>query len=248
MHTIFSARDIACESSEQAVVGQSFHFSGHETNQTSSSLRAMTVLSADFESTLNISKELLEELSAWQGKYVQQSSELEVESSCLGPAVTLGHRYIQMTIFRAITRPILNESSSLSSIVDEPSRTNHDVVMFARTGVKSATTAATTFIKTLQQEHFDLFWPQWSQVAFSSICFLELLMASSSPTTEEAISWFQDLHATRKVMRARSNMLPILRLGLLRIDALYWKRVEKVLHLRPDLIDALNVSQHENVT
>lgn len=214
----------------------------------SSSLRAVATLLSNFKSTLDVSKVLLEELFAWQSEYVQRSAELEVASNCLEPAITLGHLYIQMTIFRAIVRPILDASSSLSDVVDESSGASHDVVTFARTGVKSATTAATTFIETLKQEHFDLFWPQWSQVAFSSICFLNLLMASSAPTTQAAISWFEDIHGTRKIMRARSNMLPTLRLGLLRIDAIYWKRVEKVLHLRPDLLDALKASQRDNTT
>lgn len=87
-----------------------------------------------------------------------------------------------------------------------------------------------------------MFWPQWSQVAFSSICFLDLMMAISSPSTEEAVNWFHRLHIVRRQMRLKANMLPVLRLGLLRIDAIYWKGVEKVIHLPPHIMDALQIS------
>lgn len=72
------------------------------------------------------------------------------------------------------------------------------------------------------------------------------MMAMSSQNTEEAISWFRDVQAARKEMRLNSNTLPVLRLGLLRIDAIYWKRVEKVLHMRPDLQRALEASMTES--
>ena len=87
-----------------------------------------------------------------------------------------------------------------------------------------------------------MFWPHWSQVAFSCICFLNLLMAITSPDIQEATTWFRDLHMTRKEMRLKSNMLPVLRLGLLRIDALFWKGIDKVLHLQPHVQDALAAS------
>lgn len=91
-----------------------------------------------------------------------------------------------------------------------------------------------------------MFWPQWSQVAFSSICFLELMMAVSSPDTEEAVIWFQSLQKVRKEMRLKASMLPVLRLGLLRIDALFWKGIDKVLHLEPHIKDALQTSLETN--
>jgi hypothetical protein len=87
-----------------------------------------------------------------------------------------------------------------------------------------------------------MFWPHWSQVAFSSICFLDLMMAVSSPDTEEAVNWFRNLQKVRKEMRLKANMLPVLRLGLLRIDAIFWKGAEKVLHLQPHVKDALIIS------
>jgi hypothetical protein len=126
------------------------------------------------------------------------------------------------------------------------SRDQQEIVGFARTGVRSSTKNAAKFVKNLKEDHFHMFWPHWSQVAFSCICFLDLVMAISSPDMQEAIGWFLDLHTVRKEMRLKSNMLPVLRLGLLRIDAVFWKGVDKVLHLQPHVQEALRVSLNPN--
>lgn len=117
-----------------------------------------------------------------------------------------------------------------------------DLMSFTRTGVRSSTTAAASFVKSLHENHFHMLWPHWSQVAFSCICFLDLLMAVSSLDTEEALTWFNELHDARREIRLKSAMLPVLRLGLLRIDALFWKGIENVLHLLPHVQEALEAS------
>lgn len=71
-------------------------------------------------------------------------------------------------------------------------------------------------------------------------------MAVSASSKEEALLWFQDLLATRKEMRLKSATLPILRLGLLRIDALFWKGLDKVLHLPSHVQEALVSSLKPN--
>ncbi|KAK7191060.1 transcriptional regulatory protein C25B8.11 [Paraphaeosphaeria sporulosa] len=210
------------------------------------SLRAVHELASDFRTTLDISKRLLEHLSEWHNGHIADSSDHAEQAVSLMTLSTLGHHYVQMTIYRAIIRPTLSAARwSTSTPLHVRQEEEQEIVRFARTGLQSATTAATAFIKSLQQEHLHMFWPQWSQVAFSCICFLQLLMASSSPHMEEAVSWFEDLHATRKLMRLKSDMLPVLRLGLLRIDALFWKRIDKVLHLNPDLQQALEASRDD---
>lgn len=187
----------------------------------------------------------MEELSAWQ----TQSSVHLNEAGSLSAIGTLGYHYVQLTIFRAIIRPfVANVGSSidLAESTDLPPINRQEVVGFARTGVRTSTTAAAKFVNNLKEEHSHIFWPQWSQVAFSSICFLDLMMAVSSPDTEEAVIWFQNLHEVRKEMRLKASMLPVLRLGLLRIDALFWKGIDKVLHLEPHVRDALKTSLETN--
>lgn len=210
-----------------------------------SSLSAIDDLATNLSRTLEISKQYLEELSSWHSQSLQQALDSTRQDASLHTVCTLGYHYVQMTIFRAIIRPFIANADSNTEpadIADQLGRDQQDVRGFARTGVHSATTSATNFVKSLKGEHFHMFWPHWSQVALSCICFLELMMATSSTDTQEATAWFQDLQSLRKEMRLKSNMLPILRLGLLRIDAIFWKRVENVLLLRPHVKDALQAS------
>lgn len=201
-------------------------------------MRAVNELTLDFRATLDISKPLLQQLAEWHSTLAADSSDDTDQIASLMTLSTLGYHYVQMTIYRAIIRPTLNTTH-----VDRHQEEDHEIIRFARTGVQSGTTASTAFVKSLQQDHLHMFWPQWSQVAFSCICFLQLLMASSSPHRDEAVSWFKDLHATRKEMRLKAAMLPVLRLGLLRIDALFWKGIEKALHLNSNIQQALEVSR-----
>jgi hypothetical protein len=192
---------------------------------------------------LSISKALLEELSDWHQECPQQTPDQTGEAVALSTICNLGFHYVQMTIFRAIMRPFVDPGSGQApSDAENLPQTSQQVTGFARTGMRSSTVAAAKFVKNLREEHFHMFWPQWSQVAFSCICFLDLMMAITSPDIQEATAWFEDLRNARKEMRLKSNMLPVLRLGLLRIDAIFWKGIDKVLHLRPHVQDALKAT------
>jgi hypothetical protein len=184
------------------------------------------------------------DLSDWHQE-LQRTHNQPRQDASLSTISALGYHYVQMTIFRAIMRPFLantNLSINRSDTINQLPREQQDIIGFAGTGVHSSTTNAANFVKNLKEEHFYMFWPHWSQVAFSCICFLDVMMAISSPDRQEAIAWFRDLHIVRKEMRLKSNMLPVLRLGLLRIDAIFWKGVDKVLHLQPHVHEAFQAS------
>ena len=184
----------------------------------------------------------MERLSTWHHAYLQQPRERSEGAESLYTVSTLGHHYLHLTIFRAIIRPFVSTNTSSDEPTNLSLEEQRTVRCFAREGVRTVTTAATDFVKGLQQEHFHMFWPQWSQVAFSSICFFHLKMAMSSMDMEEALTWLRDLQTARREMRLKSNMLPVLRLGLLRIDAIFWKGVDNVLHLQLHVQQALEAS------
>ncbi|KAL5116472.1 hypothetical protein ACEQ8H_005593 [Pleosporales sp. CAS-2024a] len=210
-----------------------------------SSLRAIHETASNIQITLRIAKSLLAELSEWHQNCPQQDPEDDGDNRSLHTVCILGFNFIQMTIFRAIMRPFVVTAASGEDVTqtsDEDLATQQEVTGFVRTGMRCSTTAAANFVRALKEEHFHMFWPQWSQVAFSCICFLNLLMATTAPTMEESNSWFRELHTARREIRLKSNMLPALRLGLLRIDALFWKGIDSVLHLKPHVKDALRAS------
>lgn len=203
----------------------------------------MHELASDIEKTVSVSKCLLDELSDWHQGFTAQSSENATEDGPLPTICTLGYHYLQMTIFRAVMRPFIANVNDNAATMNHPDPARRIALLsFAQTGVRSSTTAATTFVKNLHQYHLHMFWPHWSQVAFSCICFLDLLMAISSLNYQEALAWFQELHTARREIRLKSAMLPVLQLGLLRIDAVFWKGIDKVLHLLPHVQEALAAS------
>ncbi|PVI05976.1 hypothetical protein DM02DRAFT_583579 [Periconia macrospinosa] len=209
------------------------------------SLRAMHELASNIEETTSTSRCLLKELSDWHQDFTSHSGQHPKEDTSLPIICTLGYHYSQMTIFRATIRPFLanvHENVTTPDITNPDQSNRAETLSFTRAGVHSSTAVATTFVKSLHQDHSHMFWPHWSQVAFSCICFLDLLMATSSLDTQEALAWFQELHAARREIRLKSAMLPVLRLGLLRIDAIFWKGIDKVLHLLPHVREALEVS------
>ena len=56
-------------------------------------------------------------------------------------------------------------------------------------------------------------------------------MAASSVDRSEADKWVSCLHKVRRDMRLKADVLPCLHLGLLRIDSIFWKGIDNVLHL-----------------
>lgn len=101
----------------------------------------------------------------------------------------------------------------------------------ARIRAETCILAAAEFIHELRPEDFEVLWPAWSATAFSSICFQILNMAATSIDRNEADKWVTCLNKVRRDMRLKADVLPCLHLGLLRIDSIFWKGVDSVLHL-----------------
>lgn len=58
---------------------------------------------------------------------------------------------------------------------------------------------------------------------------------------DEAVYWADCLRRVRRDMRLKAEVLPCLRLGLLRIDSIFWKGPERVLHLGDHVLRAFGV-------
>lgn len=70
-----------------------------------------------------------------------------------------------------------------------------------------------------------------------------MTMATSSPTFEEATTWINSLQSTRKSLRLKVASFPFLRLGLLRIDALFWRGITNVLELEQHVEEAFRAAE-----
>ncbi|KAI9150450.1 Communesin biosynthesis cluster-specific transcription factor cnsN [Paramyrothecium foliicola] len=139
--------------------------------------------------------------------------------SMLSAVLCLGHHYIILLTMRASLHPLIQITKTSSEYQDRTVKMKHALADYEE------------FLRSIRTDELNGFWPPWCQGAFSSFCFTQLLMAANAATADDATYWVQTLQETRRQLRLKSNSLPILRLGLLRIDAIFWRGVDQVLHL-----------------
>ncbi|KAH7165349.1 fungal-specific transcription factor domain-containing protein [Dactylonectria macrodidyma] len=157
-------------------------------------------------------------------------------SSMTRTILTLGYHQTVLLILRSVIRPYLSTTFEVLNSLSLESRET------TRLRMKECLVEFLNFIRSLRTDDVNGFWPPWCQSAFSSICFTELLMTISSSTFDETTMWIEILQETRLQLRFKSSSLPVLRLGLLRIDAIFWRGVNKVLKLEPHVLDAFKAS------
>ncbi|CVK90798.1 related to DAL81-transcriptional activator for allantoin and GABA catabolic genes [Fusarium proliferatum] len=155
------------------------------------------------------------------------------DSSMPGMAIKLGYFYIQLLILRA----------AVHAQNSHPLTTTNSDQWSPRESLKTVLEQYSDFLKTLKSDETAEHWPPWCQSAFSSLCFAMLFMFVSATTYEEALSSMKLLQATRKQMRLKANAFVVIRLGLLRMDAIFWRGVDQVLRLEPHVKLALDASK-----
>lgn len=186
-------------------------------------------MSTDYQKTIAVTAPLLEDLFSWDRQVSAPSSNSKPLN--LGRPVGLekilemNYHYIHLSICKSILRPFLQHTV-------EPNDTNYTTARAqARSRAETCISAAAEFIHELRPEDLENLWPAWSSTAFSSICYQILQLAASSLDRDEADKWVACLHRVRRDMRLKADGLPCLHLGLLRIDSIFWKGVDNVLHL-----------------
>ncbi|KAG5805152.1 hypothetical protein H9Q74_010712 [Fusarium xylarioides] len=155
------------------------------------------------------------------------------DKSMPGIAIKLGYYYTQLLILRAAVHA-QNTYPSASNASDQWS---------PRESLKTVLERYSDFLKYLKSDETAEHWPPWCQSAFSSLCFAMLFMFVSASTYEEALSSIKLLQSTRRQMRPKANAFVVIRLGLLRMDAIFWRGVDNVLKLEPHVKLALDASK-----
>lgn len=112
-----------------------------------------------------------------------------------------------------------------------------------RQSMRDCTRGLSDVVKSLSSDTDNVFWPSWTQLIFSSICFTQMTLAISSHSYQEAYDWITDLQSTRKSLRSKVMSFSFLRLGLLRIDALFWRGLTNVFHLEGHIEAAFKAAE-----
>ncbi|KAK6833458.1 hypothetical protein PG987_008152 [Apiospora arundinis] len=194
------------------------------------SLRATHQTSTNVEKTMEIAHPILDRLSSLR-QHIATDAGTQL----------LGCLYVELIVLRAMSRPwLISKEGSASSILDSGTMAIYDQV---RLRMRECTKQLSRLVASLGPEHTAIFWPPWSQMAFSSLFQSQMTMAVSSRDSEEANIWIGDLMNTRKSARLRTQSFPQLRLGLIRIDSLFWRGIENVLHLKPHVREAFRSHQ-----
>ncbi|KAJ4854691.1 fungal specific transcription factor domain-containing protein [Trichoderma breve] len=193
------------------------------------SLRALSQLSSNIQQTLGISMKILEELSIWHNTTIISSSD-DAPASVIN---LLAYHYTHINICRALLRCHATDGQS------NPSSTDADMQR-ARHEAGRCLSNALLFVNKLKLDASSQFWPAWAPLAFSSIVNLMLHLLVMSSSSEEAKQRMQTVLDTRDSLRIRSKQLPILRLGLLRIDSVFWKGLDQIFVLQPHIYEALS--------
>jgi hypothetical protein len=108
--------------------------------------------------------------------------------------------------------------------------------------LRTAASDFVEFIKTIKTDATQVFWPPWCPTVFSTLCFTLLSAVVTSNNENEAAEWLALLQTTRRELRLKATTLPVLRLGLLRIDAVFWRGLDKVLRLEPHVQAAIHAT------
>ncbi|KAF4992390.1 hypothetical protein FGRMN_7202 [Fusarium graminum] len=179
-----------------------------------------------------MASKLLEELDR-RKLDTTRSTNPESHESMAVISTQLGHYYIRLLILRAWIH---------SQVATEPPNTASQ----SRRELQTLLEEFPNFVKNLKSDETAQHWPPWCQSAFSSMCYAMLFLFVSAPTFDEAFSCLKLLEATRRQMRLKANAFLVLRLGLLRMDAIFWRGIDHVLHLEPHVKLALEATMEDN--
>ncbi|KAG9258126.1 fungal-specific transcription factor [Emericellopsis atlantica] len=195
------------------------------------SLRASQEIANDPRYALSIIEPLLESLSP-------VPSNLSENDSPLATVQSLGHHYVRLLTIRAASRPAVQTSATQRDNSMASSEMDPNVAELLR----EAAYDFVQFIKSIKTDAMQVFWPPWCPAVFSTLCFTLLSAVVTSSDETEATSWLALLQTTRRELRIKATTLPVLRLGLLRIDAVFWRGLDNVLRLKPHVHAAVQAT------
>ncbi|KAH8806111.1 fungal-specific transcription factor domain-containing protein [Xylogone sp. PMI_703] len=141
------------------------------------------------------------------------------ESPRRGP-LKLAYLTIRYLIFRALQRPLFYRSE----ILDEDNQETQSMI-FA--GSHTCAKAGIDLIASLKAKDFVTFWPSYTRYQISYITNFVLLIFVQSPTLDTAIKNKDLVEKWRNTVRFQARAWQVLKLAAMRLDAIYWKGLDK---------------------
>ncbi|KAJ3495084.1 hypothetical protein NLG97_g3648 [Lecanicillium saksenae] len=196
-------------------------------------LRAIASLALDTDKTYSIARELQDELQTWR-ENISHGAHGEGATATIN---SVGYYYVHANICRAIlSNHVANERGAMPGA----SLRRQECNRYARNITKQCLVGAMHYFLQIEQNPEEDFWPVWAPMAFASFINLMWLMLVTSVSFDEATEWIKMLSSTRNDLRVKSKQLQVLRLALLRIDALFWKGIEATFQLEKHVAEAVS--------
>ncbi|KAK0392269.1 hypothetical protein NLU13_1765 [Sarocladium strictum] len=195
------------------------------------SLRASQEIARDSTYAPPIVESLLQSFSNVAGTLPQSHGTLDTVSH-------LSYHYVRLLIVRSISRPPIASQAGQQLHAGDNNALGGNT-----TGIlRSITCDFVDFIRRIKTDATPVFWPPWCPTVISTLCFTLLSAVVTSQSQQEAAEWLSLLQTTRRELRLKATTLSVLRLGLLRIDAIFWRGLENVLCLEPHVKTAVQES------
>ncbi|RDW66463.1 hypothetical protein BP6252_10098 [Coleophoma cylindrospora] len=221
-------------------------------------LRASRIMSQDFSLSLNTAQPLRHRLRAWYSSLpdpLRMRNRSGTGASTVldsNASLHLAYLTLEVLLYRALLRPLgrsngwsnHHDSTILHGHLQNPQpatngkETDTDFeTLFGGLQVAAEATIsaaehcarlATTFTADLSSRDFSGFWYSWSRIGFATISNFVLLLLIQAPTAEHAAECKTIADAWRQTLRFQSKSCEQMNMGMLRLDAIYWSKMENV--------------------
>ncbi|KAJ5502429.1 transcriptional regulator family: Fungal Specific TF [Penicillium fimorum] len=150
----------------------------------------------------------------------QAHSETEEESVDTRGSLHISYFTVQILLFRALLRPILDDKIPLDHL--QPSVS---AILDASRGLIRA---VTRFIYSLDARHQSAFWPTYTRSCFSYPGQFSFMLCFQHREPHMMINDQKLLAVWRQTLRTRAPSWPLLRFAAIRVDGIFWKNLVNV--------------------
>ncbi|KAH8703573.1 fungal-specific transcription factor domain-containing protein [Talaromyces proteolyticus] len=172
-----------------------------------------------FEEIISLAQPLRKRLNDWQQRYFfdQNASLDSVELHQWAP-LRVARMTLEVLILRAILRPPVpdhdsGDSQSTSALLE---------------GGQACAKLAVELVSGLMSKDFIDFWPSYARYQFAYISTFILLLFVQSKSMKIAVENKQFLERWKQILRTQARAWPVLKLAAIRLDAIYFAGLEKV--------------------
>ncbi|KAL6247635.1 Fungal specific transcription factor [Rhinocladiella similis] len=137
-----------------------------------------------------------------------------------GP-LRLTYLTLELLVFRALLRPLAYQPGTGEQEMSEPRST-----IFQNS--QSCAKLVLELVAALKANHFVNFWPSYTRYQLSYMTNFALLLFVQSPSTAIAKENKNLLEKWRSTIRMQSRAWPVLKLAVMRLDAVLWKGLDNI--------------------